>query len=81
MDRTGLAEVDPDAPEFARMDGLRALFLDFGSFFASCEQQRDAGEWIRGTMRWEPLRGGTDCYDRPTARQSVGRSRGRGGRL
>lgn len=30
-----------DAPEFDRTERLRALFLDFDSFYASCEQQRD----------------------------------------
>lgn len=46
MDRTGGRVVDLDAPEFSKLDGLRALFLDFDSFFASCEQQRDPG--LRG---------------------------------
>ncbi len=46
MNRTGCAELDLDAPEFDRLGGLRALFLDFDSFFASCEQQRDPG--LRG---------------------------------
>ncbi len=46
MDRTDRAEPDLDTPEFARLDGARALFLDFDSFFASCEQQRDPG--LRG---------------------------------
>ncbi len=34
-------QTDLSAPEFDRLDRLRALFIDFDSFFASCEQQRD----------------------------------------
>lgn len=43
-----LAAVDPastqpdlSAPEFDPLRRLRAMFIDFDSFFASCEQQRD----------------------------------------
>lgn len=42
MDQPGVAHVDLQAPEYARLGegGFRTLFLDFDSFFASCEQQR-----------------------------------------
>lgn len=41
MDQAGRTDIDLTAAEFDRLDGLRVLFLDFDSFFASCEQQRD----------------------------------------
>lgn len=43
MGWAGHGEVDLNAPEFGRLGRLRALFLDFDSFFASCEQQRNPG--------------------------------------
>lgn len=32
---------DLSAPQFDRLSRLTAMFIDFDSFFASCEQQRD----------------------------------------